>query len=73
MTREELQAIADDARVWTIKMRGTDNKSDAAHMVLSLMDTDEYGNNYCAALREVLAAFPEIDRDELESELEKYI
>lgn len=73
MTREELQAIADNARAWTIKARGTDNKSDAAHMVLGLMDTEEYDNNYCAALREVLAAFPKIDRDELETELNKYI
>lgn len=47
--------------------------SDPALMVLLLMDTEEHSNNYCSALREVLAAFPEADRDELENELDRFI
>lgn len=73
MTRNELQAMADTARAWTVKMYGNDTKSDAAHMVLELMDTDTHANNYCAALREVLAAFPEVNREELETELNRFI
>ena len=73
MTRNELQAMAEEARQWTIKMRGKDTKSLYAHMVLILMDTDEFSENYCSSLREVLAAFPEIDKEELEEELNKYI
>lgn len=42
-------------------------------MVLRLMDTGEYSNNYCKALALVLELFPEIDRAELEKELDKYI
>ena len=73
MTRNELQAIADEARAWTIKTRGTDNKSKYAHMVLELMDTETHAENYCAALREVLNAFPEVDREQLEAELDRFI
>ena len=73
MTRNELQAMADDARAWTIKTRGKASKSDFAHMVLGLMDTEEHANNYCSALNTVLAAFPEVDREALETELDKYI
>ena len=73
MTRTELQAMADDASAWTIKVHGTDKKSDAAHMVLELMDTEKFSGNYCAALREVLTAFPEIDRESLERELDEYV
>lgn len=72
-TPEELQAMADYASAWTIKTRGADNKSKYAHMVLELMETETHANNYCAALREVLAAFPEINREELETELDKFI
>lgn len=70
---EELQAMADEAHAWAIKTRGTDNKSKYAHMALELMDTDTHANNYCAALREVLDAFPEINREELETELDHFI
>lgn len=73
MTRDELQAMADAARAWTVKMHGKDTKSDAAHMVLELMETDSHANNYCAALREVLNAFPEVNREELEAELDRFI
>ena len=48
-------------------------KSIPCTMVLRLMDTDEYANNYCKALALVLELFPEIDRAELEKELDKYI
>lgn len=65
--------MADNARAWAMKMHGKDDKSDGAHMVLCLMDTEQYGNNYSGALAEVLAAFPEIDRAALEKELDRYI
>lgn len=68
MTRSELQAMADSRRTY-----GNHPASDAALMVLLLMETEEHANNYCSALREVLNAFPEIDRDELETELNRFI
>ena len=52
---------------------GNHYKSIPCTMVLRLMDTDEYANNYCKALALVLELFPEIDRAELEKELDKYI
>lgn len=42
-------------------------------LVLRLMDTQEYGNNYCKALQLILEVFPEVDRKLLEKELDKYI
>lgn len=48
-------------------------KSIFAAMVLRLMDTEEYGNNYCRALSLVAELFPELDTDRLEKELDKYI
>lgn len=68
MTRNELQAMADSRR-----KHGAHPASDPALIVLLLMETEEYANNYCSALREVLTAFPEIDRDELETELDRFI
>ena len=41
-------------------------------MVLRLMDTEEYANDYCNALNLVLELFPEVDRRKLEKELNKY-
>lgn len=73
MTRTELQAMADNARNFHVKTRGTALMSDSAYMVLELMETEEHANNYCGALREVLNAFPEVDRDELETELDRFI
>lgn len=35
-------------------------------MVLRLMDTENYANNYCDSLSLVLELFPEIDREKLE-------
>jgi len=52
---------------------GNHYKSIPCTMVLRLMDTGEYSNNYCKALALVLELFPEIDRAELEKELDKYI
>lgn len=66
--RNELQAMADSRRKY-----GQHPASDPALIVLLLMETEEYANNYCSALREVLATFPEIDRDELETELDRFI
>lgn len=71
MTREELQSICNKAKQYSHVANS--GKSDAAIMVLELMDTDEYSNDYCDALYEVLTAFPELDRDGLETELDKYI
>ena len=42
-------------------------------MVLRLMDTENYANNYCDSLSLVLELFPEIDREKLEKELDKYV
>lgn len=64
--RGELQAMADNSRQYA-----PHPASDPALMVLCLMDTYETPN-YCRALREVLAAFPEVDRDELENELDRF-
>ena len=78
MTRKELQSLCDNAKAWEAEMerkygRRKSGKSDACIMVLELMDTDEYDCNYCGALDAVLTAFPEVSRDELEKELNKYI
>lgn len=73
MTRKELQEMADNAREFHVRTRGNALMSDSAYMVLELMDTEEHANNYCSALREVLNAFPEVDRDELEAELDRFI
>lgn len=68
MTGKELQAMVDNRRAY-----GSHPASDPALIVLILMETDEYANDYCSALREVLNAFPEIDRVELETELDRFI
>lgn len=68
MTRHELQAMAYSRRKY-----GKHPASDPALMVLLLMETEEHADNYCSALREVLDAFPEVDRDELEAELDRFI
>lgn len=72
-TPEELQAMADSVKEWNARINRSDTKSDAAHMVLCLMDTETHANNYCASLEEVLYNFPQVDRAELETELNKYI
>lgn len=52
---------------------GEHMKSIPCAMVLRLMDTEEFGCDYCLALGLVLELFPEIDRVELEKELDKYV
>lgn len=48
-------------------------KSIFCSMVLRLMDTEKYANDYCNALDLVLELFPEVDRGKLEKELNKYV
>ncbi|UBD14985.1 hypothetical protein [Bacteroides salyersiae] len=48
-------------------------KSIFCSMVLRLMDTAEFSNDYCNALNLVLELFPEVDRGKLEKELNKYV
>lgn len=48
-------------------------KSIPCIMVLRLMDTEEYGCDYCGALNLVLELFPETDRAELEKELDQFV
>lgn len=48
-------------------------KSIFATMVFRMMDTDVFSNNYCGALKLVCELFPEIDVNELEKELDKYV
>lgn len=71
--RKELKEMAEKAKQWEIKNYGNTRKSDYAHMVLCLMDTEEHSCNYCSSLREVLGAFPEVCRWELEKELDKFL
>ena len=52
---------------------GNHYKSIPCTMVLRMMDTAEYSNNYCHALDLVLELFPEIHRADLEKELDRYI
>ena len=48
-------------------------KSIFCTMVLRLMETERFSNNYCEALSLVCELFPEINAVELEKELDKYI
>ena len=70
MTRKELQTICNKAKRYPIVANS--GKSDTAIMALELMDTNEYSNDYCGALREHLTAVPVLNRDGLEAELDKY-
>lgn len=71
MTEQEYRLTYDLQNNESMRIDG--RKSIFAAMVLRLMDTEEYSNNYCRALDLVLELFPEIDRAELEKELDKYI
>lgn len=51
----------------------TQKKSLFCSMVLRLMDTEKYANNYCRAFALVCELFPEVDADKLSEELDKYI
>lgn len=44
-----------------------------ATMVLRLMETEKFLNNYRESLKIVYELFPEIDPNELEKELDQYI
>lgn len=66
--------IIDKRNLLSYKIESSNRyKSIPCTMVLRLMDTKEYSENYCRALDLVLGLFPEIDREELEKELDKYI
>ncbi len=52
---------------------GNHYKSIPCAMVLRLMDTEAYSNDYCRSLDLVLELFPEVDRVQLEKELDKYV
>ena len=51
----------------------SNGKSVWCTMVLRLMDTEEYSNNYCRSLALVLELFPEVNRKELESIIVRFI
>jgi len=57
----------------TTIVSGGKEKSIYCIMVLRMMDTEKFANNYCGALSFVCEVFPEIDADELEKELDKFI
>ena len=48
-------------------------KSIFCTMVLRLMETEKFSNDYCGSLRLVCELFPEINVVDLEKELDKYI
>lgn len=73
MTKEKALQLVEQAKDYDMNIHGKVMKSDAAYMVLELMDTEEFGNNYCASLNYVTNTFPEIDIDELDVELNRYI
>lgn len=68
----ENNVIIDSLNLLRYKL-SENGKSIPCTMVLRLMDTEECSNNYCKSLGLVLELLPEIDRGELEKELDKYI
>lgn len=71
MIETEKQIIRLSKSVLSRNLR--DEKSIFCSMVLRLMDTAEYSGNYCESISLVLNIFPEVDREKLEKELDKYI
>jgi hypothetical protein len=71
MIETEKQIIRLSKSVLSRNLR--DEKSVFCSMVLRLMDTAEYSGNYCKSISLVLKIFPEVDREKLEKELDKYI
>lgn len=71
MTKTEKQIIklSKSALIYNLK----DEKSIFCSMVLRLMDTQEYSCNYCKSINLVLELFPEVDREQLEGELDKWV
>lgn len=67
-----MEIIIDKRNLLRYKIESGNNyKSLPCTMVLRLMDTTEFSGNYCKSLEIVLNAFPEVDREELEKELDK--
>ena len=48
-------------------------KSSACSLVLQLMETRKYSNNYCKTLRIALLLCPNVDKAKLEEELNLYL
>lgn len=71
MSETEKQIIRLSKSVLSSSFR--QEKSIFCSMVLRLMDTAEYANDYCNSLNLVLGLFPEVDREKLEKELDKYV
>lgn len=71
LTKRRIDMKADESKLR--KNLEKQGKSIFCTMVLRLMDTEQYGNNYCKSLDLVLALFPEADREQLEKELDKYV
>lgn len=71
MTRTEKQIIKLSKSV--LKCNLKDEKSIFCSMALRLMDTQEYSCNYCKSINLVLELFPEVDREQLERELDKWV
>lgn len=65
------QVIESSESIMKNDLKGT--KSIFCSMVLRLMDTEEYGCDYCKSLGLVLELFPEVDIVLLEKELDKYV
>lgn len=69
-----MDIIIDKRNLLNYKVESGNNyKSVPCTMVLRLMDTAEYSNNYCSALELVLKVFPEVNRVDLEKELDKFV
>lgn len=72
MNKHSYPVIIKEADLQRFKIRkGNYEMGIPCTMVLRLMDIEEYGYDYCGALSLVLAIFPEIDRYELEKELDE--
>ena len=71
MFREEFKRLCEQAKKHPNVAKS--GKSDYCIMVLELMDTEVYANDYCGALDAVCCAYPYVSRRELETELNKYI
>lgn len=64
----------DDSVVLKYSIKQKANEIDFCYtLVLSLMETTEFGNDYCGALSQVLAWFPNVNKPVLEAQLDKWI
>lgn len=71
-TNKELKNITFDLIGETFNLNDN-KKSIACKIVLSLMDSIKYSNNYCKALRIALLLCPNVDKAKLEEELNLYV